>query len=337
MRGHGQVTVIGDGGWGTAVALVLVENGHRVVMWGHDAAQLEEMRVHRENRSFLPGVRLPEALSFEPDLDAAIDASSLAFVAVPTKFLRASLQRASRAPSPETGFVSLTKGIEVGTLARPTQIVGECLGAERVAVLSGPSHAEEVARRKPTTVVVASEDPSLPLEAQRALFTQRFRPYTAADMLGVELAGALKNVIALAAGIATGLELGDNAMAALLTRGLAEMTRLGVSLGAEASTFSGLSGIGDLVVTCTSQHGRNRSVGIELGRGRSLEEIVEGMSQVAEGVTTATAARALGERAGIELPIVEQVCRVLYEGLDPMQGVTELMTRAPKPERPLGE
>ena len=295
------------------------------------------MRASRENRLFLPGIRLPEALSFEPDLDAAIASSPLVFVAIPTKYLRGSLQRAKQAPAAETGFVSLTKGIEVGTLVRPTQVIRECLGAERVAVLSGPSHAEEVARRKPTTVVVASDDPSLPLEAQRALFTDRFRPYTASDMLGVELAGALKNVIALAAGIATGLELGDNAMAALLTRGVAEMTRLGVGLGAEASTFSGLSGIGDLVVTCTSSHGRNRAVGIELGRGRGLEEILEGMSQVAEGVTTSTAARALGERAGVELPIVEQVCRVLYEGLDPMQGVTELMTRAPKPERPLGE
>jgi glycerol-3-phosphate dehydrogenase (NAD(P)+) len=337
MTEREQVTVIGDGGWGTAVALVLAERGHHVVMWGHDPAQLEEMRASRENRLFLPGIRLPESLTFEPDLDAAIAASSLAFVAIPTKFLRSSLQRAKAAPAAETGFVSLTKGIEVGSLVRPSQIIGECLGVSRVAVLSGPSHAEEVARRKPTTVVVASDDPSLPLDAQRALFTDRFRPYTAADMVGVELAGALKNVIALAAGIATGLELGDNAMAALLTRGLAEMTRLGVALGAEPSTFSGLSGIGDLVVTCTSPHGRNRAVGIELGRGRSLEEIVEGMSQVAEGVTTANAARALGERTGTELPIVQQICRVLYEGLDPMQGVTELMTRAPKQERPLGE
>lgn len=331
------VTVIGDGGWGTAVALVLAERGQRVVMWGHDPSYLEQMRTARENRLFLPGIRLPEGLSFEPDIDAAVSASRLVIVAVPTKYLRQSLQRAKHRAPPETGFVSLTKGIEVGTLARPTEIVTECLGAERLAVLSGPSHAEEVARRKPTTVVIAAEDDALAAEAQQALFTDRFRPYTARDRVGVELAGALKNVIALAAGIATGLELGDNAMAALLTRGLAEMTRLGVALGAEPSTFSGLSGMGDLVVTCTSSHGRNRAVGIELGRGRRLDEILSGMSQVAEGVTTAPAALALGQKAGVELPIVEQVCRVLYQGLDPMRGVTELMTRAPKAERPWGD
>jgi glycerol-3-phosphate dehydrogenase (NAD(P)+) len=336
MSPYQQVTVVGDGGWGTAVALVLAEKGQRVVMWGHDPAYLERMRASRENRLFLPGIRLPEALTFEPDLDAAIAASPLVITAIPTKFLRASLERSKRPVPAETGFVSLTKGIETGSLARPTQILAECLGAQRLGVLSGPSHAEEVARRKPTTVVVASDDPQLAGEAQQALFTDRFRPYTAEDTLGVELAGALKNVIALAAGIATGLELGDNTMAALLTRGLAEITRLGVALGAEPSTFSGLSGMGDLVVTCTSSHGRNRSVGIELGRGRPLQEILAGMSQVAEGVTTAPAAQALGDKAGVELPIVQQVCRVLYEGLDPMQGVGELMTRSPKAERPWG-
>lgn len=331
-----QITVIGDGGWGTAVALVLAENGHPVRMWGHDPAYLEEMTSTRENRLFLPGVPLPESLHFEPDIDAAIAGSHLAFVAIPTKFLRQSLERASRPPDPRTGFVSLTKGIEIGTRLRPSQIIEETLGAGRVAALSGPSHAEEVARRKPTTVVVASADEQLVLDAQQALMTPRFRPYTAPDLLGVELAAALKNVIALAAGMCTGLELGDNSMAALLTRGLAEMTRIGVALGAEPSTFSGLSGMGDLVVTCTSRHGRNRAVGIELGKGRSLDDVLAGMNQVAEGVTTAVAARALGESVSIELPIVEVVNRILYEGLDPMEAVTELMTRAPKPEQPWG-
>jgi glycerol-3-phosphate dehydrogenase (NAD(P)+) len=328
-----DVTVLGDGGWGTAVALVLAGNGLRVTMWGYDPDYLDEMRTTRENRRFLPRVPLPAELEFEPDQARALASAELVFVAIPTVYLRGSLGHGRGYLREGVGVVSLTKGIERETLLRPTAIAAEQLGAERVAVLSGPSHAEEVVRGCPTTVTVSSADTELALAAQAALMSPTFRVYTSSDPVGVELGGALKNVIALSAGICIGLELGDNALAALMTRGLAEMTRLGTALGADPLTFSGLSGMGDLVVTCLSPHGRNRRVGLEIGRGRALHEILDEMQQVAEGVTTAESARALGARAGVELPIVEQVWRVLHEDKDPRTAVEELMTREPKPEQ----
>lgn len=326
------MTVLGDGGWGTAVALVLLEAGHRVTLWGHDRAYIERMRAERENSVFLKGIPLPASLRLDSDIVAACEDAEIVFVVIPTIYLRASLAGRGAAIPRGAGVVSLTKGIEQGTLLRPSEVLRECLGCERVAVLSGPSHAEEVARRQPTTVVVSSADAALAEAAQAALMTPRFRVYTSTDPLGVELGGALKNVIALAAGAVIGLGLGDNAMAALMTRGLAEMTRLGVALGADARTFAGLSGMGDLVVTCSSTHGRNRRVGIEIGRGRKVADILAEMSQVAEGVHTTAAARALGERTGVELPIVAQVDRVLHEDKPPLEAVIELMTRDPKPE-----
>lgn len=332
MSVQGPVTIIGDGGWGTAVATVLCSKNLPVTIWGHDPAYLEEMAATRTNRLFLPGVQLPGSLRFEPDLERALAGAALVITAVPTKFLRSVVERCRGLVPPQVGVVSLTKGVEQETLLRPSEILAASMGAERIAVLSGPSHAEEVAHRRPTTVVVSSTDDALARQAQATLMTPFFRLYTSPDTVGVELGGAIKNVIALAAGICTGLELGDNAMAALLTRGLAEMTRLGVALGADARTFSGLSGMGDLVVTCTSPFGRNRAVGIQIGQGRSLEQILASMEQVAEGVTTAVSARALARRSGVEMPIVEQVWRVLYEGRDPREGVTELMTRQPRPE-----
>ncbi|GAB4223735.1 MAG: NAD(P)H-dependent glycerol-3-phosphate dehydrogenase [Acidobacteriota bacterium] len=324
--------MVGDGGWGTAVAMVLCDAGRDVTLWGYDPAYIERMSQTRVNEKFLPGIELPEALRLEADFARAVAGAELVVSAVPTVYLRATWSRCAPALPPDVPVVSLTKGIEHETLARPSEILHELLGTERLAVLSGPSHAEEVARRCPTTVVVSSADAALARMIQQTLITPNFRVYTSDDPVGVELGGALKNVIALAAGAVLGLELGDNAMAALLTRGLAEMTRLGVALGARERTFAGLSGLGDLVVTCTSRHGRNRRVGIELGRGRSLPEILAGMNQVAEGVNTARSARELAARAGVELPICEQVYRVLYEDADPRQAVIELMTREPKPE-----
>ncbi len=327
-----RVTIIGDGGWGTAIAAILAGKGVEVSIWGHDPTYLEEMGRTRENRLFLPGVPLHETIRFIPELSEALGRASLAISAVPTKFLRSVFERLDAKPDATLPILSLTKGIEQRTLARPSELLVELLGKREIAVLSGPSHAEEVVLGKPTTVTIAATEESLAARCQELLMTATFRPYTSSDIVGAELGGALKNVIALAAGICTGLGLGDNAMAALLTRGLAEMTRLGVALGAEARTFAGLSGIGDLIVTCTSKHGRNRAVGIAIGEGRTLDEVLSSMSQVAEGVTTAPGARDLGRRVGIELPIVEQVCRVLYEGKDPLVGVSELMSREAKPE-----
>lgn len=322
-----RVTVLGDGGWGTALATVLCGNGMATTLWGHDPAYLDRMAASRENEKFLPGVPLPEALAFEADAAKAIASADLVVSAIPTAYLRRALEGLKGAAPAHLGVVSVTKGIEQETLARPSEILEEVMGARRVAVLSGPSHAEEVARGRPTTVVVASDDPELPGEAQAALLSSSLRVYRAADPVGVELGGALKNVLALAAGICVGLELGDNALSALMTRGIAEMTRLGVALGADPATFAGLSGVGDLIVTCISPHGRNRAVGIELGRGRSLEAILAERETVAEGVGSTVSARALARQTGVEMPITEQVYRVLYEGQDPKATVRELMSR----------
>jgi glycerol-3-phosphate dehydrogenase (NAD(P)+) len=330
------VAVLGDGAWGTAFSLVLLEAGAASIrMWGHDPAYLREMARGRENRLFLPGSRLPEEISFEPDLAACVAGADLAVLAVPTRFLRESLSPAAGALRDGPPLLSLTKGLENGTCRRPSELAREILGAGRVAVLSGPSHAEEVAKRRPTTVVAASDDPDLARAVQRAAMTPRFRVYTSPDALGVELGGALKNVIAVAAGICIGLGLGDNAMAALLTRGLAEITRLGSALGATPETFAGLSGFGDLVTTCVSPYGRNRAVGIEIGKGRSLGQVLRGMPGVAEGVNTVEGARDLARREGVEMPIVEEVYRILVEGKNPREAVEDLMTREAKPEKPL--
>ncbi|MGL4554808.1 MAG: NAD(P)H-dependent glycerol-3-phosphate dehydrogenase, partial [Gemmataceae bacterium] len=246
---------------------------------------------------------------------------------------RATMQRVRAEGGVPRAVVSLTKGIEVGTFARPSQILAEVLGTDEVAVLSGPSHAEEVSRGLPTSVVAASADETLAVAVQRHFSTGRFRVYSNLDPVGVELAGALKNVMGLAAGICDGLGYGDNARAALMTRGLVEMTRFGVASGAEPATFAGLAGLGDLITTCVSPHGRNRAVGVRLGRGERLADILGGMSQVAEGVTTTKAVHDRAEQAGLDLPICAEAYRVLYEGKPPVEAVAALMGRSPKGER----
>ncbi len=330
MKQGQRITVLGDGGWGTAISKVLADKGAQVVMWGHDPDYLARMKSTRENRLFLPGIRIPENMAFEPDLAKALDRADLALMVIPTKFMRRVLTGISFPAN--LGVVSLTKGIEQETLLRPSQILTELTGCRRIAVLSGPSHAEEVAQGLPTTVTVASTDTSLATVVQETLMTPSFRVYTSDDPIGVELGGALKNVIALAAGICIGLGLGDNSLAALITRGLAEITRLGTALGAKSSTFAGLSGLGDLVVTCVSQHGRNRAVGLELARGKKLSGIVAGHQTVAEGVTTAASAMALADRAGVGMPIVSEVEQVLYHDKDPRKAVSDLMARQGKAE-----
>ena len=327
-----RVTVVGDGGWGTALAVLLAGKGHAVQLWGAFPDYVAAMREQRENVKFLPGVSLPEAIELVDDLAAAVAGADLVVAAVPTQFVRGVLARLGGAWPRGTPVVSVAKGIENHTLLRPSQIVTDTLGRTPVAALSGPSHAEEVARGLPTTVAVASRNAPLARHAQRLFMTERFRVYTNRDIVGVELGGAVKNVIAIASGICDGLGLGDNAKAALLTRGLAEMIRLGVAMGARRDTFAGLAGMGDLITTCMSPYGRNRSVGVQIGQGRKVKDILAGMEQVAEGVRTTLSVRELARRHGVEMPIADQVCRVLFRGKGAARAVSDLMRRAAKDE-----
>ncbi len=329
-----KITVLSDGAWGTALATVLLDNGHEVTLWGAFPDYLETMRNNRENIRFLPGVRLPEALRIEDDIRVAAGAADLVVLATPTQFLRGVLEKfAPVFDSRRQILVNVAKGIEVGSWLRVSQITRAMLGESRYVALSGPSHAEEVARRVPTLVVAASADAEAAATVQKCFMNEVFRVYTASDVVGVELGGALKNVIAVAAGIADGMELGDNPKAALLTRGISEMGRLGEALGGSARTFSGLSGIGDLIVTCSSRHSRNRHVGEELGRGRRLSGILEAMGMVvAEGVTTARGAKHLAEQVGVETPIINEVHRILFKDKEPRRAIVDLMTRDPRAE-----
>ena len=326
-----NVAVIGDGAWGTALGMVLVERGASVTQWSVSPEYAELMQRTRSNPRFLPGVKLPSGLSVTAR-DAGLEGADLLVWAVPSRFTREVGRRLAASLGPEQPLVSATKGLEHPSHKRATEILRETLGERPLAVLSGPSHAEEVARRLPTAVVSASRDRGLALRVQDLLTTDRFRVYTSNDPVGVELGGALKNVLAIAGGMVDGLELGDNAKAALLTRGQAEMVRLGVKLGGRAETFGGLSGIGDLVVTCMSRHGRNRLVGERLGRGDSLEKVLESIPGVPEGVLTAKAVVALADQHHVEVPISREVHAVLFDRKDPRRAVDDLMTRSQKEE-----
>jgi glycerol-3-phosphate dehydrogenase (NAD(P)+) len=328
------IAILGDGAWGTAAALVLARSpDHRVRLWSARAENGELLRTRRENVRFLPGVTIPEAVELTTDPAAAVAAADLWVSAVPTVHLRPTLDRFRSLAGDSTPVVSLTKGIELATFRRPSEVIAETLGTERVVALSGPSHAEEVARGMPTSVVVAGADADLATRVQRAFTTDRFRVYTNPDLAGVELAGALKNVIGIAAGICDGLGFGDNAKSALLTRALVEMTRFGMALGAEHDTFQGLAGVGDLITTCFSPHGRNRRVGERLGRGETLQQILTSSPAVAEGVTTARSVHERTRPLGLDMPITTVVYRILYEGVSPVEGVTELMARRTGSER----
>ncbi|MGH7441780.1 MAG: NAD(P)H-dependent glycerol-3-phosphate dehydrogenase [bacterium] len=331
-----QAFVLGGGGWGTALGLILAERYERVNLWEHDAAYAADMEARRENHRFLPGVPLGEVLHATSNLDALSDAEVLV-LAVPSAFFRGIWARALGLAKPTQIAVVATKGIEPGSLMTMRQVAeDECRKAGRPAprfvTLSGPSHAEEVGRHLPTTVVTASPDTECAQIAQAAFARDWFRVYTSPDPLGVEVAGAFKNVVALAAGVCDGLELGDNAKAALMTRGLAEMTRLGTAMGAQPATFSGLAGMGDLMVTCMSRHSRNRGVGERLGRGENWSDIQPTLRQAVEGVVTAVSALELGRRHGVDLPIVSQVNAILFDGKDARLALRDLMTRPPRGE-----
>lgn len=327
-----KLAVIGDGGWGTALATVLASRDLPVALWSHDRAYAEEVALSRCNRKFLAGAALAEAIRVTADTDAVSEAEMIV-VAVPTIFLRLVLERFKGKVAPGAIIVSVVKGVEQKTRLRPSEIVAEFFPECRIAVLSGPSHAEEVAKGLPTTVVCACGDGEVARRVQETFSTSRFRTYTSGDVIGVELGGALKNVIGVAAGICEGLGFGDNSRAALLTRGLAEMTRLGVALGADAATFRGLSGMGDLITTCVSPFGRNRSVGLQIARGKALDEITAETEMVAEGVHTTRAVVDLADTLRIDMPITREVFRVLFEKKDPQQAVIDLMTRDPREEK----
>ena len=330
---YSKVLVIGDGGWGTTLALVLARGGAEVCLWSAFPEQAEELAQHRENKRFLPGVSLPESMNFSADPSSAADGVDLAVSVVPTQHLRSVAERFEDALPGTLPIVTATKGVEIETFQHPLEILRSVLGERGYCVLTGPSHAEEVARGLPASVIAASEDPKLASRVQTTFSGDTLRVYTSDDPVGAELAGALKNVIALAAGICDGLELGDNAKAALISRGMVEMARFGRSRGGQPETFFGLAGFGDLVTTCCSKHSRNRSVGEAIGRGETLEEILDRMEMVAEGVWTTKALfgpeAELGEE---ELPIAKQVHEILFEGKNVREAVQDLMRRAPVSE-----
>ena len=330
-----RVAVIGAGAWGTALAVQLVRGGHAPRLWVFEPELLGLLRERRENPWYLPTVRLPDAVSPMSVLSEAVAGADLVVVAVPSHALREVASALAAHLEPQSAVLSATKGLETERLARPSEVLGQVLAPaqrDRLAVLSGPTFALEVADGRPTAAVVASGNAGLARELQQALATPTFRLYTQADVIGVELGGALKNIMALAAGISDGLGLGDNARAALLTRGLAEMTRLGVAHGALAATFAGLAGLGDLLLTCTGTLSRNRSLGLALGRGASLADWQAGTRSVAEGVRTTRAALALAARAGVSAPITQEVAAVLFEGKPPRAALASLLTRDVRPE-----
>jgi glycerol-3-phosphate dehydrogenase (NAD(P)+) len=333
---RGSVTVLGAGGWGTALAVHWARAGLDVLLWAHDTDRLAAIRAAGENRDLLPGVPVPEAVTLTASLDEAVAHSRTLVIAVPSKVVSALTLHLAPFISDEHSLVSAAKGLGIGPGGLPrrmTEAIRDALratsGRAGVAVISGPSHAEEVGRGLPTTVVVAGDRAE---SLRDGLSTSALRIYTSPDVIGVELGGALKNPIAIAAGIGIGLGAGDNALGALVTRGIAEITRLGVACGADERTFAGLSGIGDLVATCASPHSRNRRVGIEIAKGKHLDAILRDLGMVAEGVESARVAAGWAERLGVEVPIIGTVNRILFHGADPVREVERLMTRSLKDE-----
>ncbi len=329
-----KIAVLGDGAMGTTCALLLARKPeHHVVLWSAREQNARILRERRENVRLLPGVPIPPSIHLTTDIEQAQAGAELLVLAIPTVYLRQTLTPIAPVLCRERPpVVSVAKGLEMDTFLRPTEIIREVLGERPLAALSGPSHAEEISRGLPASVVVASRDAALASWIQTLFSDDRFRVYTNADLLGVELAGALKNIIGLAAGISDGLGFGDNAKSALLTRALVEIIRFGVAHGAERATFFGLAGIGDMITTCISPHGRNRRVGELLGQGQKLADILAGMAQVAEGVYTTRSVHDQAAKMGLDMPITAEVYRVLYEDKDPSQAVQDLMLREPRPE-----
>ncbi len=329
-----RIAVVGAGSWGTAFAAMLAERHGDVALWVREPEVCAGIREIGENRAFLPGVRIPPAVRPTTDLGEALRGRTVVAFAVPSQHMRGVAQRAAPHLSRDASLVSLAKGVETGTLLRMTQVLGGVLDvpAARLAVLSGPTFAREVAEGKPAGATVASADEARAVALQAALSGSRFRLYAGTDVTGIEVGGALKNVMAIAAGMADGLSFGHNARALLISRGLAEIARLGAAMGADPRTFSGLAGLGDLVLTCTGDLSRNRTLGMRVGRGERVGDILAGMTMVAEGVETARAAVDLARATGVPMPISEQVYRILHEGKDVRAAVSELFARSLKME-----
>lgn len=327
-----KVSVIGAGSWGTALAILLEKNGHQVTLWSHREEEAKELAKSREHKSKLPGVEIPEGIEIIGNFESALREKDVIVFAVPSVAVRSTAKKV--APYVKEGqlIVNVAKGIEETTLMTLTDIIEEEIPGAKGCVLSGPSHAEEVSRGLPTTCVVGAKDKETAEFLQNIFMSPVFRVYISPDILGIELGGALKNVIALAAGTADGLGYGDNTKAALITRGITEIARLGIAMGAKADTFYGLSGIGDLIVTCASKHSRNRKAGYLMGQGRSMQQAMDEVNMVVEGVYSAKAGLALSQKYKVEMPIIEQVNKVLFEGKAPAVAVKELMVRDKKIE-----
>lgn len=330
-----NVTVLGAGSWGTTLAILLAGKGHRVSLWSYRDDQAREIRQTRQNATFLPGIHIPEEIEVLSDIDEAVAQKELIVAAAPSQFLRLVTRQVARHGFRDTVWVNVAKGIENESLMTMSEVLLDTLQdvkKENICTLSGPSHAEEVIRKIPTAVVAASISRETACLVQSTFSTPYLRIYLNEDLRGVELGGSLKNVIAVGAGISDGVGFGDNTKAAIMTRGIVEITRLGVAMGAQPSTFAGLSGVGDLIVTCMSRHSRNRYVGEQVGKGRKLEDVLKEMVMVAEGVQTTKSARELARRYGIEMPITNEVHAVLFEGKDPHRATEDLMTRDAKGE-----
>ncbi|WP_195340390.1 NAD(P)H-dependent glycerol-3-phosphate dehydrogenase [Fusobacterium sp. 1001295B_180824_G3] len=329
-----KISVIGSGGWGIALTILLHKNGHNLTIWSFDKKETEELKTTRQNKSKLPNILLPEDIEVTNNLKEAVENKDILILAVPSKAIRSVSKSLKDIIKEKQIIVNVAKGLEEGTLKTMTDIIEEELKDKnpQVAVLSGPSHAEEVGRGIPTTCVVSAHSKELTLYLQNIFMNPSFRVYTSPDIVGMEIGGALKNVIALAAGIADGLNYGDNTKAALITRGIREIAALGVAMGGEQSTFYGLTGLGDLIVTCASMHSRNRRAGILLGQGKTLDEAIKEVNMVVEGVYSAKSALMAAKKYNIEIPIIEQVNAVLFENKNAAEAVNELMIRDKKLE-----
>lgn len=329
-----NISVIGTGSWGTALALVLHENGHRVNCWTNMKDQVQQILETGENGDYLPGIKFPREITVTTDMNEMGSDQQIVVSAVPSQVTRLVVEDVKKIVNPEAVWVTVSKGIENKTYLRISQVIHElaAIPLDKIVALSGPSHAEEVAKKIPTAIVSASTGQKSSELVQEAFMNKYLRVYTSTDVIGVETGGALKNIIALAAGICDGAGFGDNTKAALITRGLVEINRLGVEMGARSDTFAGLSGMGDLIVTCMSRHSRNRYVGEQIGKGRALQDILDEMKMVAEGVKTTQSAYEIAQKAKVEMPITEQIYQVLFEGKSPQEAMIDLMTRASKKE-----
>lgn len=331
-----KVGILGGGSWGTTLAILLYEKGLSVKIWEFSDEQVEIISKKRENIRFLPGIFIPQEIEITSCLEDVVKDSKVIVISLPSQVVREVVQQLPPMITPDVVIVSGVKGLEISTMKRISEVIGEYLPQEtKVGVISGPSHAEEVSRKIPTAIVAAAQDEKIAKFIQDIFLTPNLRVYTNTDLVGVELGGALKNIIAIAAGISDGLGLGDNTKAALITRGLVEIIQIGRILGAKEPTFLGLSGLGDLVVTCTSRYSRNRHLGEMIGKGSSLQEVLSSMVMIAEGVPTTKAAKELAKKVNIELPITNEVYKVLFESKNPKQAVSDLMLRSAKAEEEL--